>query len=146
MVKPGVDIASTITLMFAICRNHLWNEIVSSATALQPCPLPRPPNKGVLAIFLHVYNVKISRNAGWSNIVQLGNVLHDNLGPNDPIVWDRDCPLCRLEKLHLYPYFIKVGESETTLIPPNGTFTRLWWWWWWAVMLWIGTIVPEPAQ
>ena len=88
-----------------------WDVSISD-TPPQPCPLSWPLNKGVLAIFLQVYNVKISLNAGWSNVAQLGNVLHENFGPNDPIVWDRDCPLCRLEKSHLYPYFIKVGESE----------------------------------
>ena len=44
----------------------------------------------------------------------------------------------------------KIRESKattpTTLILQNGTYTRFRWWWWWAVMLWIGTIVREPAQ
>ena len=90
-----------------------WDVSISD-TPPQPCPLSWPLNKGVHAIFLQVYNAKISLNAGWSNVVQLGNVLHENFGPNDPIVWNRDCTLCHLEKSCLYLYFIKFVESENS--------------------------------
>ena len=170
----GVDIASTILLLplqmisfsvFLVNHCSMSNDCKMSETPLswdvsisdtppQPCPLSWPLNKGVLAIFLQVYNVKISLNAGWSNVAQLGNVLHENFGPNDPIVWNVIVLCVTLQKSCLYLYFIKFEESENSNPILSKTLSlcqtassqqyrgqqrglchrRVWWRWWGAAI------------
>ena len=166
----GVDIASTILLLplqiisFSVFLvNHCsmsndckmletplsWDSTVSSATAPQPCPLSWPLKKGVLAIFLQVYNVNFHlmlvdlMSSNWATFCM--KTLVQTI-PSCEIVMVlcvalKSCIFIRtLSKLENQRIQSNYSDNSHTAKRYLHKIVVM------AVMLWIGTIVPEPTQ